>query len=392
MLLCSFRGIARPRGGQTTRTTSISPKRPATSVLIPLVQNGFAEDAAHNPAPNPPVAAYIGFALSGRKARNRRIFHRPVQESANRIKAFPFFRPSKLSDELRAFPSLSAVSFSPLAPVRAQIALPGAAPAAPAGAGRPPRPSRRSQPRNAKAAKSKPLAAPGVETIDGRPLMLNGRTGLLQVSGSGKTLEVDKLRLPGESVSDPSQRCIVDIVGEKPIEATSEGRPDGLDRYDVDVPACPFTFDVLDGAVLVPSQITACVFKAADCQTSPGGLWGPDGAELEKDAAAIGKRRNEAEKAMAKAVHAIEERAKDNPDAADLLRDQNAFPGQRDDACRDYVKESAHGFCAASLTEARAAFLEARLAALSPPAAKESNSATKAEKKAHKPKTGELPQ
>ncbi len=274
-----------------------------------------------------------------------------------------------------------------IGPVSAQTALPGAAPPAPpeapAAAPKPKKPAAK-----AKAAKSKPLAAPGVETIDGRLLMQSGRSGLLQMSGSGKTLEVDKLRLPGESVSDPSQRCIVDIVGEKPIEATSEGRPDGLDRYDVEVPACPFTFDVLAGAVLVPSQITACVFKAADCQTSPGGLWGPDGAELEKDAAAIGRRRDEAEKAMAKAVHAVEERAKDNPDAASLLQDQSTFPGQREDACRDYLKESAHGFCAASLTEARAALLDARLAALSPPAAKQSNSAKVNKKKSatRKPK------
>ena len=226
--------------------------------------------------------------------------------------------------------------------------------------------------------------------------MLNGRDGLLQIAGSGQTLQVARLRLPGESVSDPSQRCIVDIVGEKPIEAVNEGRPDGLDRYDVSVPACPFTFDVLDGAVLVPSQITACVFKAADCQTSPGGLWGPDGAGLEKDAAAIGKRRNEAEKAMARALRAIEERAKDNPDAATLLRDQNGFPGQRDEACRDYLKESVHGFCAASLTEARAALLEARLAAFASPAAKTGQGAKPEKKQKQKkkkpPKTDAAPQ
>ena len=216
--------------------------------------------------------------------------------------------------------------------------------------------------------------------------MLNGRDGLLQISGSGETLQIDKLRLPGESVSDPSQRCIVDIVGEKPIEATSEGRPDGLDRYDVDVPACPFTFDVLDGAVLVPSQITACVFKAADCQTSPGGLWGPDGAGLEKDAAAIGKRRNEAEKAMARALRAIEERAKDNPDAAALLRDQNGFPGERDDACRDYRqgkrarllrREPHRGAGGAAGGPARSA---------SPPPAAKTGEGAKAEKKKEKKK------
>jgi len=275
-------------------------------------------------------------------------------------------------------------------PSPAQIALPGASPVSPAGT-----PAASPKPKKARAtkdtkersarAKADKSSAPGVATIDGRPLMLNGRSGLLQVSGSGKTLQVDKLRLPGESVSDPTQRCIVDIVGEKPIEASSEETPDGLDRYEADVPACPFTFDVLDGAVLVPSQITACVFKAADCQTSPGGLWGPDGASLENDAAAIGKQRTKAENAMARALQAIEERAKDNPDASSLLTDQNAFPGQRDDACRDYVKESVHGFCAASLTEARAALLEARLAGLSSSGAKETEGA-KAERKKKKPK------
>jgi len=264
------------------------------------------------------------------------------------------------------------------APARSQEAPPGVAP--PAAAGAPaaaPKPKKTGARAKAeKAAKSKPPSTPDVATIDGRPLTLNGKAGLLQVSGSGKTLQVDKLRLAGESVSDPSQRCIVDIVGEKPIEATSEERPDGLERYEVDVPACPFTFDILDGAVLVPSQITACVFKAADCQTSPGGLWGTDGAEFEKDAAAIGKRRNEAEKAMARALRTLEELANDNPDAASLLRDQSAFPGERDDACRDYVKESAYGYCAASLTEARAALLDARLEAL------KSSAAVKTEKSA----------
>jgi hypothetical protein len=37
---------------------------------------------------------------------------------------------------------------------------------------------------------------------------------------------------------------------------------------------------------------------------------------------------------MARVVHAIDERARENPDAA-TLHDQSAFAGQRDDACRD---------------------------------------------------------
>ena len=112
------------------------------------------------------------------------------------------------------------------APAAAQLALPGAAPAAPAGAVGPVHKAHKAAARKAengeKASESDLKSAPGVASIDGRPLLLNGGTGLMQVSGVGDTLQVDKLSLAGESVSDPSQRCIVRIVGEKPIAATSE--------------------------------------------------------------------------------------------------------------------------------------------------------------------------
>jgi hypothetical protein len=274
----------------------------------------------------------------------------------------------------------------------AQLVLPGAAPAAPQGATAAP-----AKPRTAGAAKGaggsakgvKLGAAPGVAGIAGRPLMLNGKSGLLQISGDDKTATIDKLQLAGESVSDSSQRCVVDIVGENPIQATSVGRPDGLLRFEANVPACPFSFDVLDGAALAPSQITACVFKAADCQTGPGGLWGPDGASLVGDAAEFTKERAEAEKAMAKAVRAIQDHAANSPDAADLIRDQNGFAGQRDDTCRDYVKESVHGYCALRLTQARTALLETRLGefitAATDKAASEKPSKTKPKKGAKEP-------
>jgi len=64
---------------------------------------------------------------------------------------------------------------------------------------------------------------------------------------------------------------------------------------------------------------------------------------------------------MAKVLQAIQARAADSPVAANLVRDQTAFAGQRDDACREYVKESLLGYCALRLTEARTALLETRL-------------------------------
>jgi hypothetical protein len=271
----------------------------------------------------------------------------------------------------------------------AQLMLPGAAPAEPHGARVAPAKHRSSGAvatevgAGAKGVKGGPAA--GIASLAGRALMLNGKSGLLQISGDDQMATVDKLRLSGESVSDPSQRCVVDIVGEKSIEATNIGRPDGLERFEAKVPACPVAFDVLDGALLVPPQITTCVFKAADCQTIPGGLWGPDGASLIGDAAKIVKERAVAEKVMAKVVRAIEDRATDSPEAASLVRDQNSFAGQREELCRDYAKESLHGYCALRITEARTALLQTRLDALAPVAAPES--ASEKGKKA-KPKKG----
>jgi len=260
-----------------------------------------------------------------------------------------------------------------------QLMLPGAAPAAPEGAATSSKPKRAahkasSAGKASDARTGKPAAEAGVAGLVGRPLMLNGKSGLLQISGDDKAITVDKLQLAGEGVSDSSQRCVVDIVGETPIEATNVGRPDGLERFEVKVPACPISFDVLDGAVLVPTQITACVFKAADCQTTPGGLWGPEGGSLVGDAAKIVKERAEAEKAMGKLVRAIEDRAGNNTQAADLVRDQNGFAAQRDELCRDYAKESLHGYCALRVTEARTALLQTRFDELSPATASKTTS------------------
>ena len=271
--------------------------------------------------------------------------------------------------------------------------LPGAAPATPEGATNSPNPkSAHRASSGGKASDSKPgkpAAGTGVAGLVARPLMLNGKSGLLQISGDDKAITVKKLQLAGEGVSDPSQPCVVDIVGETPIEATNVGRPDGLERFEVNVPACPISFDVLDGAVLVPTQITACVFKAADCQTSPGGLWGPEGGSLAGDAAKIAKERAEAEKSMGKLVRAIEDHAEDNTQAADLVRDQNGFATQRDELCRDYAKESLHGYCALRATEARTALLQARLDELSPTTpsktANEKSKKTKSKRSAKQP-------
>jgi hypothetical protein len=240
---------------------------------------------------------------------------------------------------------------------QAQLSLPSSVESAPADAPAKPAGAKKAH----KPAKAKPatLAAPSVDSIVGHPLLQNGADGQLLFSSQDKGLQIDKFTLPGEVVSDPKQKCRIDIVAETPIEARSQGAPDGLERYSADIPACPLTFDVLNGAVLVPAQTTACVFQAADCQASPSGLWGPDGATLEKDAKSIAKTRSRMDSSIAESLRLIETRDK-GASSAGLTRDQIDFASQRDELCRDYAAEARHGFCAAAVTEARAALLRKR--------------------------------
>ena len=237
----------------------------------------------------------------------------------------------------------------------AQLALPGAVAPDSAEA-----PAKAAPPKKTHKAAA-PARAAGADAVAGRELLLNGADGELRISGGGKdkSLQVDKFTLMGEVVSDPSQKCRIDIVADAPIEAKSLGTPDGLARYSVDIPACPLTFDVLDGAVLVPQQATACVFQAADCQASPGGLWGPAGASLEKDAKAIAKDRARADASIADTLRRLQAHGK-GASSPDLSREQNDFAAQRADICRSYAEEAQHGFCAARLTQARAALLRMR--------------------------------
>jgi hypothetical protein len=240
------------------------------------------------------------------------------------------------------------------APASAQLSLPGAVTPNPIGTVvKVPGPKK--APKAAAA-----YAAPGVETLVGRPLLLNGANGALRFSGRADALKIDKLTMLGEVISDPSRQCRIDVGGGSAIETRNLGRPDGLLRFAVDIPACPFEFDILDGAALVPPQLRACIFKEADCQASPSGLWGPAGTALAAGAKTIEQARGRTEAAMNANYRALSDRLNDSTKANDLARDQARFSQDRQDICRDYARESAHNFCATRLTDARAAFLKAR--------------------------------
>ena len=250
-------------------------------------------------------------------------------------------------------------------PAQAQLALPGAAPDTPAAAKADGKAGRRRHSRRTEASR---LEADPATVLD-KPLKLNGRNGELELArGDDRALKIVKYVLLGEVVSNPTQPCRIDIVAEAPIEASPQGEPDGLPRYSAAIPACPLTFDIVNGAVLVPAQTNACVFSAADCQASPSGLWGPEAAELDKDSKAVSKLRASADRAIQESLRRLEKRDKDA--AASLAREESDFSAERDDVCRDYVAESRLGFCASRLAQTRAALLAKRVEEAGGPAPK----------------------
>ena len=211
---------------------------------------------------------------------------------------------------------------------------------------------------------------PSAATVIGHNLLLGGANGLLRISSPAGALQIERFTMLGEMISDPTQQCLIDVGGETTIGTKNLGRPDGLERFEADIPACPFEFDILDGAVLVPGQFRACVFKDADCQASPSGLWGPDGASLLTDAKQTVQARTSAEAAMDVNYRTLEAGLSDRSRADALADEQSRFLSDREDICRKYSHEDSHRFCTIRLTEARAAFLKARTDELPKDAAK----------------------
>jgi hypothetical protein len=194
----------------------------------------------------------------------------------------------------------------------------------------------------------------GVASLIGWPLRLNGSQGELRFAKgeNGAALRIDKLTLAGEVISDPQQKCQITIVADTPIAATPVSAAAGELSYLADIPACPLNFTALDGAAYAPPQQSACVFKAADCQASPSGLWGPDAETLASKAKQIAHDRAAAEKAIEASVRKME---KADKSATQRLVTQRAdFAATLENTCRDYAGEAQHDFCHARLTQWRA--------------------------------------
>jgi len=255
-----------------------------------------------------------------------------------------------------------AVVFAALAmhmPVQAQLLLPGALQATPQGAdAAAPQNDHAIQPAKPKPAGPTP---PSEETIFGRELAQDGNAGaILFQRAMDKEIAITKLSLAGETISHPGEPCQVEIVADTPIPASFVGRPKGTLRYLADIPACPFSIDVLDGAILIGRSPPSCDFNAADCRVSPAGLWGPLGRDFGPDQVkSFERERSQAEKAVRLEFRSLmKEAGKDREAVKKIAGEQAGFSSERVETCRHYSGEDVHGFCALRITQARALALQ----------------------------------
>ncbi len=256
-------------------------------------------------------------------------------------------------------------------PAHAQFALPGAV--APAEEGsvavseEKPKPAQRKRPKAPGDGAAGPAMAPKPPSEDnatGKPLWLDGSRSLIELQRSGGELQVAKLTLSGDRITRSGEACRVDVAG-MPLKLTSRENESGLRHYEVEFPACPFAFDVLDGAILVVNEGGACELKAADCRADPNGLWGVPGAELTdpKRATEMLNQRARVEKTVRADFHSLYAKNKKDKIVRKLLvREQAGFSSRREEICRNYAQESDFGYCALRVTEARALTLGTQLA------------------------------
>jgi hypothetical protein len=208
------------------------------------------------------------------------------------------------------------------------------------------------------------LKPPSEETIIGRELSRDGFAGIIAFQrGAGKGLEIARLLIAGEEISHPGEPCQVDVVAGTPIQTRFAGRPNGVSRYEADIEACPFSLDVLEGAVLVARTPGTCDFPAADCRADPSGFWGPPGIAFGRDQVMqLERERGRVDSAMLAKFHALLTSAgKDKEAVKKIASEQAGFSSEREVICRNYVREDIHGFCALRIAQARALALQAAL-------------------------------
>lgn len=207
------------------------------------------------------------------------------------------------------------------------------------------------------------LKAPGDDNVNGQDLLLNGLNGALKLERAGAAMTA-RVTLPGTKVSQPTESCKVPLADGKPLTLTAEGRPDGVARFEAAGAECPLRFEVMEGAVLVTplGGNPVCTFSAADCATTPAGVWGPVASGLIPRSGEFDSARGVADKAVRDNYKVMTQRAR-REDIRPIVTEQAAFSSDREQLCRTYAREGAHGFCHLRVTEGRALALATRLGA-----------------------------
>ncbi|SFG28134.1 hypothetical protein [Methylobacterium gossipiicola] len=229
------------------------------------------------------------------------------------------------------------------------------------------------------------LKAPSEDNVMGQELLRNGLDGNLKLEKTGGTVTA-RLTLPGTKVSSPAESCTVPWNDGAPATLTAEGRPDGLARFDGAGAACPLRFEVVEGGVFVTSLSGSpvCTVAALDCAAAPTGLWGPAAATLIPRSAEFDTARGTADRAVRENYKLMTQRAK-GQDVRPIVTEQAAFSSDREQTCRTYAREGAHGFCNLRFTEGRALALATRLGVNTATAAPTASAAPRPRRKPQAP-------
>jgi len=253
-----------------------------------------------------------------------------------------------------------------VAPARAQLMLPGAVAPSPQGTVASPGQSKKRSVGGEMGAAAGPAImpkAPAEDAIVGKILKHDGEGSAIEFSRADADLQVAKLTLVGDNLRRSGEACRVEVSG-MPLKLTALESDNGLRRYQIGFPACSFTFDVLDGAILVTNEGKACELKEAGCRADPEGLWGMGADEIDpkKGEEMLGSRAR-VEKTVRSNFRTLYDRnKKEKAIRSFLVKEQAGFSSWREEVCRSYAREPDFGYCALRLTEARAIALGAQLA------------------------------
>ncbi|GJD53294.1 hypothetical protein OPKNFCMD_6069 [Methylobacterium crusticola] len=205
------------------------------------------------------------------------------------------------------------------------------------------------------------LRTPSDEAVLGQDLQQNGNAGSLRLERAGGAFTA-RITLPGTRISQPTESCKVPLAEGNPVALAEQGRPNGVTRLASSDAACPLRMEILEGSVMVTplSEPDSCLFQAADCATTPKGLWGPGASLLLPRAQEFDGARGVADKAVRENYKVMTQRAR-REDVRPIVTEQAAFSSEREQICRAYVREGSHGFCHLRFSEARALSLATRL-------------------------------